>query len=455
MKKLTRLLLVAISINMTNIAYAEESAVSAAPNLTPEQTEKARMDALKVLIKRQQYAQAYELANRMLSENEGLPDFDFLYGMASVESQHYDQALFAFERLVLTFPKQPRYRLELARTHFYLRNLTRAEVEFNNVLKQNPPGPVQKNVKKFMERIADLKRSVESKFMFVVDVGGGYDTNINSATSEKELPKEELIFPVDIALDDASRETGSAYWSALAHMMYIAPLTKTSAFDGRMVVSNRSNSETPIYDLTTAMGELGYSFYTGPVKWRGAGRYQFVQLDGEELLNSQSLIGQANWLLKKGANIGFGLNYGMSSYPDNSDGDITQQQFNLSYASAPEKDSWKLTLIFGTDSAEKSTNEHNGKTYQGFTYQSTSLTGQRSSRYWMFSILSSEYDAINTALYSKIRKGQNATFGIGWRYNFSSHFSVRNDYSVNYNDSTLQANTYTRAKAEIGLTYSF
>ncbi|GAA6134087.1 hypothetical protein NBRC116188_08760 [Oceaniserpentilla sp. 4NH20-0058] len=455
MKKLTRLLLVSISIYMANFTYAEESAVPAAPAVTPEQTEKARMDALKVLIKRQQYSQAYELANRMLSEHEGLPDFDFLYGMASVESQHYDQALFAFERLVLTFPKQPRYRLELARTHFYLRNLTRAEVEFNNVLKQNPPEPVQKNVKRFMERITDLKRSVESKFMFVVDVGGGYDTNINSATSEKELPKEELIFPVDIALDDASRETGSAYWSALAHMMYIAPLTKTSAFDGRMVVSNRSNSETPIYDLTTAMGELGYSFYTGPIKWRGAGRYQFVQLDGEELLNSQSLLGQANWLLKKGANIGFGLNYGMSSYPDNSDGDITQQQFNLSYASAPEKDSWKLTLIFGTDSTDEASNKHSGKTYQGFTYQSTSLTGQRSSRYWTFSILSNEYDAINTALYTKIRKDQNATFGIGWRYNFSSHFSFRNDYSVNYNDSTLQANTYTRAKAEIGLTYNF
>lgn len=435
--------------------YAQEADTPQSPPLSAKQTEQARMEALAVLIKRQQYPQAYELARRMLEANEGLPNFDFQYGMAAVESGHYDQALFAFERLVLGFPNQPRYRLELARTHFYLRNLVRAEVEFNNVLKQNPPEPVRKNVMIFMDRITDLKRSVESKFMLVLDVGGGYDSNINSATSEKELPKEELIFPVDIALDDDSRETGSAYWSALAHMAYIRPLTKTSAFDLRLVASNRSNSETPIYDLTTAMGEFGYSFYTGPVKWRGAGRYQYVQLDGEELLNSQSFIGQANWMLSKGANLGFGLNYGMSTYPEDDDGDITQQQFNVSYASAPKKDNWKLTLIFGSDAADESSNEHNGKTYQGFTYQSTSLISQRATRYWLLSVLSNEYDAINSTLYSKLRKDQNATLGVGWRYSFSSHFSFRNDYSFTYNDSTLEANTYQRGKAEVGLSYSF
>lgn len=436
-------------------AQTQLKAETEKPALSAQQTEQARMEALAVLIKRQQYQQAFDLASRMLEDNEGLPKFDFQYGMAAVESGYYDQALFAFERLVLGFPNQPRYRLELARTHFYLRNLIRAEVEFNNVLKQKPPVPVRKNVMLFMDRINDLKRSVESKFVFVLDAGGGYDSNINSATSEKELPKEELIFPVDIALDDESRETGSAYWSALANMAYIQPLTKTSAFDLRLVASNRNNSETPIYDLTTAMAELGYSFFTGPVKWRGAGRYQHVQLDGEELLNSQSFIGQGNWILNKGASIGFGVNYGISNYPEDDDGDITQQQFNLSYASAPKKDNWKLTLIFGSDSADESSNKHNGKTYQGFTYQSTSLMSQRTSRYWLLSVLSNEYDAINSILYSKLRKDQNATFGIGWRYSFNSHFSVRNDYSFTHNDSTLEANTYQRGKVEVGLSYRF
>lgn len=463
MKVLYKLLLALVCISISTQSAAEETAPnvdsigepSSTLPLSPEQTKKARMDALKVLIKRQQYTQAYALASRMLDDNEGLPQFDFLYAMAAVESAHYDDALFAFERLVLSYPNQPRYRLELARTHFYLRNLVRAEVEFNNVLKQNPPDPVQKNVRKFLDRITELKRSVESKFMLAIDVGGGYDSNINSATSEDELPKEELIFPVDITLDDSAKATGSAYWSALAHMMYVRPLTKTSAFDTRLVATTKSHSETPIYDLTTAMAELGYSFYTGPVKWRGAGRYQFVQLDGEELLNTLSLLGQTNWILNKGANIGFGINYGMSSYPENSEGDITQQQFNLSYASAPKKNNWKLTLIFGTDSADSSSNEHNAKSYQGFTYNSTTFTSQTASRYWMLNILSSEYDAINSALYSKLRKDQNATFGIGWRYQFSNGFSIRHDYSLGYNDSTLQANTFTKAKAEFGLGYVF
>jgi len=451
MKKLTLLLLVVFNITIAPSGHTQE----AAPALSPEQTAQARMDALAVLIKRQQYFQAYKLADQMLESHEGIAKFDFQYGMAAIESGHYDQALFAFERLVLAFPNEPRYRLELARTHFYLRNLIRAEVEFNNVLKQNPPKAVKANVMAFINRITELKRSAEPRFMLVLDLGGGYDSNINSATSEKELPKEELIFPVDIALDDTSRETGSAYLSALAHMAYISPLTKTSALDLRFVASNRTHSEMATYDLTSAMAEAGYSFYTGAVKWRGAGRYQHIMLDNQALLNSQSIIGQANWILDKGVNLGFGLNYGMSSYPDNNDADLTQQQFNLSYTSAAKKDNWKLTLIFGGDSADKSSNKHNGKTYQGFTYQSTSLINQRASRYWLLSVLSNEYDAINTALYNTLRKDQNATVGIGWRYSFSSHLSFRNDYSFTYNDSTLEANTYQRGKAEVGLSYSF
>lgn len=416
---------------------------------------KLQLEALNVLTKRRQYKQAFTLASRLVESHEGDAKFDFQYGLAAVETGHYDEALFAFERLVLIYPHQPRYRLELARTHFYLRNLKRSALEFNKILKQNPPEPVQRNVKIFLEKIVELNRMVEPRFLFTVDLAGGFDTNINSATSEKELPKEELAFPVDIVLNDESRETSSSYWSTLVNFGYLTPLSKTTSYDIRAVYSKRSNTEVATFDLDTMMLEMGYGFYTGAIKWRGAGRYQAVNLEGEPFLNTASGIGQATWLMKSGANLNFGFNYGLSSYDSNPNGDMAVQQFNLTYNAPVKKHNWFFSFIFGSDTAEESTNKFSAKSYQGFTYYSSTFLGQRASRYWMVNVMSSEYDAINTALYSKLRKDTVLTAGVGWRYSFNSHFSVRNDYSATTSDSTLEASTYNRFKAELGLTYSF
>ena len=463
MKQLARLLLVLLSITATSNGFAVDATetkqtttqaagqINPSPAVTPE----IQLEALDVLIKRRQYKQAFSLASRLVEAYEGEPKFDFQYGMAAVETGHHDDALFAFERLVLIYPNQARYRLELARTHFYLRNLKRAELEFKKILKQNPPTPVKRNVKLFLDKIVELNRMVEPKFLFTMDMGAGYDSNINSATNERELPKEELVFPVDIVLNDESRETGSSYWSTLLNLGYLSPLSKTSSYDIRAVYSKRTNTEVTTYNLDTAMLEGGYGFYTGPVKWRGAGRYQLINLDGESFLNTTSAIGQATWLMKSGANLNFAMNYGMSSYDASPDSDMTLQQFNITYSAPVKKDNWFFTFIFGSDSAENSSNEFSAKSYQGFTYYSSTFLGQRANRYWMVNVLSSEYAAINTGLYSKLRKDTSVMAGLGWRYTFSSNFSFRNDYSASISDSTLEANTYNRFKAELGLTYSF
>jgi tetratricopeptide (TPR) repeat protein len=459
MRRLKQIYLILIGITISFNGYAEgDRSVNNQANTSNTATESKtskQLDALEVLIKRRQYKQAFLLASRLVEELEGDAYFDFQYGMAAIETGHYDDALFAFERLVLIYPNQARYRLELARTHFYLRNLIRAEIEFKKILKQNPPSAVKYNVQLFLDSIVDLNRMVEPRLLFTIDMAAGFDSNINSATAEEELPKAELSFPVDIVLNEESRETDSAYWSTLMNFSYLSPISKTSSYDVRAIYSKRTNSEIDTFNLDTAMLEAGYGFYTGAVKWRGAGRYQLVNLNGESFLNTTSAIGQATWLLKSGGNLSFAINYGMSSYDLNPDGDITQQQFNATYSSPVKKNNWLFTFMFGSDSAAESSNKFNAKNYQGFTYYSSSLISQKTSRYWMFNVLSSEYGAINTALYSKLRKDTVATVGIGWRYSLNTNFSIRHDYSATVSDSSLVASTYNRYKAEFGLTYSF
>jgi tetratricopeptide (TPR) repeat protein len=456
MKQLTLLFVMLLNMLIASNGYTENrSDQFEAPDSKSEKGSNP-LTALNTLIKRRQFKQAYSLAHSFVEDLEGEPGFDFLYGMAAIETAHYDAALFAFERLLLLYPNQARYRLELARIHFYLRNLSRAEVEFQKILKQNPPDTVKRNVQLFLDSIADLSRMVKPRRSFSVDMAGGWDSNINSATDDSFLPKEELTFPVDIVLNDDGRETGSSFFSALLNFNYLSPISKTTSYDVRATYTKRTNSKVDTFNLDTAMFEAGYGFYTGAIKWRAAGRYQLVNLDNESFLNSASGIGQATWLFKSGANLNLAVNYGYSHYDSKPNGDITQQQFNLTYSSAIKNENWFLSFLYASDSADDDSNRYSGKKSQGLTYYRSSLLNQRTSQYWMFNISSSEHSAINTAaFYNKLRKDILATVGIGWRYSFNTNFSIRNDYSATVSDSTLVANSYDRFKAEFGLTYNF
>lgn len=416
------------------------------------------LEALAVLIKRRQYPQAYVLADRLAEDFEGDAKFDFQYGLAALETAHYDQALFAFERLVLTAGGQPRYRLELARTHFFLRNLERAQIEFERVLRQRPPLAVRQNVEDFLKKIVQLQRSVDPKFYASFDLTAGFDSNINSATDEEFLPKEELIFPVDIRLNDDSRETESGYVGSLFNLGYVRPINNASSYDIRLLAASRSNAEIDTYDLTTVMFEAGYSTYSrysGPIKWRGAGRYQQVQLSGEAFLNTRAGIVQAFYELNSGLSLALGVHYGLNSYEQNDDSDISQTQVSFSVSSPAQKHTWVVALQAGEDEAQDSSNDFNGRSYQGLTLQSSHLWGQRRSYYFLLGIVATEYEAINQALYSELREDTTLNAAMGWRHAFDSHLSMHHDVSWNSADSTLQANSYQRFKVELGVTYSF
>jgi tetratricopeptide (TPR) repeat protein len=401
------------------------------------------------------YSQAYEMAGHLVENHEGEEQFDFNFGLAAVETQHFDQALFAFERLVLNDGEQPRYRLELARTHFYLRNLERSEIEFNRVLKQNPPKPVQDNVYDFLLRISDLKNSVEPQLYVSIDLVSGFDSNINSATDENVLPKEELVFINDVRLNDDARETESGYWGTLFNVYYLRPFTKRSALDMKLVASNKANFELRDYDLTTAITEAGYNYYFDSFHVRGGGKYQIVGVDDEHFLDSATGMLQLNYTMRNEMKLGASASAGLLVYEDNSDGDLNQTKVSFSVSSPVQKHSWALLVFAGKDEAEESVNDFNGKEYAGATLQSTNLWGNRISYYGVLSIADSEYDEINRALYTQLREDTLVTGVLGLRYSFNSNLGFRTDVSLTDSDSTLEANTYQRSKIEFGMSFRF
>ena len=112
------------------------------------------------LVSVEQYQQAYDLGFVNLEEWEGDPDFEFLYGLAAIETGNPNEAVYALERVTVTSTDsilRTRARLELARAYFVTNNLTASENLFKAVVADNPPVNVQQNVQAFLQLIEARK----------------------------------------------------------------------------------------------------------------------------------------------------------------------------------------------------------------------------------------------------------------------------------------------------------
>src|SRR5262245_37879572 len=85
-------------------------------------------------------------AYRLLSANEldlgGTALFDYLLGVAALDSGHASDAAFALERVVATQPDFVGARMELARAEFERGQYASARTQFQYLLGQSPPAQI-------------------------------------------------------------------------------------------------------------------------------------------------------------------------------------------------------------------------------------------------------------------------------------------------------------------------
>ena len=93
------------------------------------------------------FAKAYQRATQLRNQYEGDPRFDYLYGLAALNTAHNNEAVFALERVVANSPKLTRARLDLAIAYIKIKNPNAALEQFKIALRQKPPKAVQQNIK--------------------------------------------------------------------------------------------------------------------------------------------------------------------------------------------------------------------------------------------------------------------------------------------------------------------
>src|SRR5574340_132046 len=151
-----------------------------------EAREKPLRDA-EELIKGGKPADAYALLEPLEFDRSGEVRFDYLLGIAALDSGKPDKATLAFERVLAVDPNFAGARLDMARAYYQLGDMPRAKTEFEAVLKLNPPEAARATIQNYLDAIAAQEAAKQTGFTAYLEGTLGNDSNVNNSTGQSQI----------------------------------------------------------------------------------------------------------------------------------------------------------------------------------------------------------------------------------------------------------------------------
>jgi tetratricopeptide (TPR) repeat protein len=201
----------------TGVAYAQEvthQAPPAASARNPAETYEKLLRDADALLKDGKPDRAYKLLEPHEFQYAGKTRFDYMIGIAALDSGKPDMATLALERVLAINPDHAGARLDIARAYYQLGDFPRAKTEFTAALKRNPSAATRTNIQKYLDAIAAKTDEKRTRYSGYVEAGIGRDSNVNSSTSESQVFVDS--FASTITLDPVNVKTADNYYAAAA-----------------------------------------------------------------------------------------------------------------------------------------------------------------------------------------------------------------------------------------------
>jgi tetratricopeptide (TPR) repeat protein len=398
------------------------------------------------LLERQQHEAAYELAAQHATSEEGDPDFDFHYGLAALETGRPEEASFVFERLVALYPENDRFRLEYARALYRIKRHAEAEKQFRIVLEHNPPAAVVSNIERFIEHIAAERDEATKRWEGFVELGAGYDSNINNATGDRVIGLFEL--------PDSAVEMDSPYLSARTLVKYHWPFSQRNRAFVQLHSDHKHNTENSDFDLDTVGLTSAWVHQRGAEQFQTGLQYQHTWLDGEAYQRSSGLFGQ--WRHFWGSQVATTLYSGLfdkhSFQLDELD--VLQPIVSAQLQVLAGSFLHQLSVGGGTENPRVSGGRHLAK---DFTFAGYQLLWQTSDDYQPFAGISGFRGRYKEEhpVFGERREDDAYQLSVGVTGRLAEELSLTLETSYTDNDSNLGLYEYTRWRVEARLQRAF
>lgn len=257
----------------------------------------------------------FEMAYRTAQSNPdqiGNPHFDFIYGLAAIGAGHIAEGLLALERHLSVIPANDRARLELARGYFLTGEYGRAQLEFEYVLKHDPPRDVQDNIRRYLDymrvREGATLRSAKSLYL---EFGTGHDSNLNAGTYNNTVQLITGMVPLSSPSAQAAADT---YRFAAAGGQWTKRVSNRLAVFAGADVDLHDNVKAKVYNLNNYSGYIGFSYLSGSAMYRLSVSDSEMAVNGDNYRNMVSATAEAQLSIANAASMTAFAQYADASF---------------------------------------------------------------------------------------------------------------------------------------------
>lgn len=198
--------------------------------------------------------EAWQLLAPFEAQHAGRLEYDYLLGVAALESGKPGRATFILERVLIANPGHTAARLEMARAYFALGDRERSAREFRAVLAMAPPAATRATVQQYLARLEGGATGAPRAFQGYVEATVGRDSNVNAAAI-----LASQLSPLALSASEADGYFGIGAGAALS-----SELDRTYTVFGGADVRSRMHFDLDQFDSLEADLRVGVQARVSP-----------------------------------------------------------------------------------------------------------------------------------------------------------------------------------------------
>jgi tetratricopeptide (TPR) repeat protein len=283
------------------------------------------------LIKSGRAADAYVFLEPEQSRRAGDPDYDYLLGIAALDSGRPTEAIFALERVLAVKPNHLQARAEIARAYLATGEKVAAKQEFEAVQSRHPPKEVYATIQKFLDAINQGQGGKSTMFNGYLEASIGNDSNVNSATGSNQVAIPAFGGAV-ATLNSTGVQTRDSFATVSGGASVRHALSPEWSVFGGVNLNQRKNSSQHIFDTGGADGNVGLSLAQAEDSYSVALQLQSFNVDNERYRDASGMTLQWQRDLKSSNQISSYFQYTNLKYPGQSLRDANRYVLGAAYA---------------------------------------------------------------------------------------------------------------------------
>lgn len=416
------------------------------------------LERARAALERNDARAAYEILAPLAEAREGEPEYDYLYGIAALDSGRTTEAVFALERVLAVQPDNDVARAEIARAYFLLGERETARQEFETVQESGAAPPsARQTIDRYLALLDRGAFETEQEGTAVtgyVDVSVGFDSNINSATDQSQVALP-ILGNVQFQLNEAAREIENSFGQIAGAVNVSHPVgDRFRAIGGARGFNRFTKNPFATRDL---YAYAGMSMEEGKNRYSVAATAENFAVDGDTLRNVFGGYGQWTHALDDTSRVNLSVQGAVIEYINLPARDVNRFVGSVGYIKAFDHARQPLLFAGAYGGVE---DEHNeafpqfGHTLYGGRIGGSFQLKERTRAFGSVAVEQRDYNGPDT-IFLTTRDDTQLIVSAGVEYEVIPDWRIVPEVSYINNDSNIPLNDYDRWVTGVRVRFTF